>query len=77
MWDYAARAAADATARIRSCAAAENPAAAADAVSAASDTLHVTAAALGSRTLCRAARQPWGRIPAPTPAGTSSATPPG
>jgi hypothetical protein len=84
LWEYAARAAADATARIRSCTAAGNPAAAADAVGAASDTLHVAAAALGSRTLRhaaddydRAARQPWGRISVPTPVGTSSATPPG
>src|ERR1039457_1895244 len=76
MWDYAARPAADATARIRFCTATGNPAAAADAAYAASDALHVAAAALGSRTLrCaaddydRAARQPYGRIPAPTPAG--------
>ena len=76
LWEYAARTAADATARIRSCTATGNPAAAADAASAASDTLHTAAAALGSRTLRRAAddydraaRQPWGRIPAPTPAG--------
>ena len=76
LWDYAARTAADATERIRYCIAAGNPAAAADAASAASDALHVAAAALGSRTLRRAAddydraaRQPWGQIPAPTPAG--------
>ena len=76
LWEYAARTAADATARIRSCTATGNPAAAADVASAASDALHVAAAALGSRTLRRAAddydraaRQPWGRIPAPTPAG--------
>ena len=76
LWEYAARTAADATARIRSCTAVGNPAAAADAASAASDALHVAAAALGSRTLRRAAddydraaRQPWGRIPSPTPAG--------
>jgi hypothetical protein len=76
MWEYAARTAADATDRIRYYTATGNPAAAADAACAASDALHVTAAALGSRTLrCaadeldRAARQPWGRIPAPTPAG--------
>jgi hypothetical protein len=57
--------------------AAGNPTAAADAASAASDALQVAAvAALGSRTLRdaadsfdRAARQPHGRIPAPTPAG--------
>jgi hypothetical protein len=76
MWEYAARAAADATARIRFCTATGNPAAVADAASAASDALHVAAAALGSRALRqaadaydRAARQPWGRVPAPTPAG--------
>ena len=53
-----------------------DPAAAADAAWAASDTLHVTAAALGSRMLRqaadaydRAARPPYARIPAPTPAG--------
>ena len=76
LWEYAARTAADATARIRYYTATGNPAAAADAASAASDTLHTAAAALGSRTLRRAAddydraaRQPWGRIPAPTPAG--------
>ncbi|MGD0062239.1 MAG: hypothetical protein ABSB76_02225 [Streptosporangiaceae bacterium] len=76
LWEYAARTAADATARIRFYTAAGNPAAAADAASAASDALHVAAAALGSRTLRRAAdaydraaRQPYGQIPAPTPAG--------
>jgi hypothetical protein len=76
LWEYAARTAADATARIRSCTATGNPANAADAASAASDALHVAAAALGSRMLRhaadaydRAARQPWGSIPAPTPAG--------
>ena len=76
MWEYAARTAADATARIRFCTATGNPAAAADAASAASDALHVAAAALGSRALRqaadsfdRAARQPYGRVPTPTPAG--------
>jgi hypothetical protein len=76
LWEYAARTAADATARIRYYTATGNPAAAADAAGAASDTRHTAAAALGSRTLRRAAddydraaRQPWGRIPAPTPAG--------
>lgn len=76
MWEYAARTAADATARIRFCTATGNPAAAADAAYAASDALHVAAATLGSQTLRRAAddydraaRQPWGRIPSPTPAG--------
>ena len=76
LWEYAARTAADATARIRFYTATGNPAAAADAAAAGSDALHVAAAALGSRTLRRAAdaydraaRQPYGRIPAPTPAG--------
>ena len=76
MWEYAARTTADATARIRFYTATSNPAAAADAASAASDALHVAAVALGSRTLRsaadaydRAARQPYGQIPAPTPAG--------
>ena len=76
MWEYAARTAADATARIRFCTATGNPAAAADAASAASDALHVAAAALGSRALRqaadsfdRAARQPYGRVPTPTSAG--------
>jgi hypothetical protein len=75
MWEYAARTAADATARIRFYTATGNPAAA-DAACAASDALHVAAAALGSRTLRqaaddldRAARQPWGQIPGPIPAG--------
>ena len=76
LWEYAARTATDATARIRSCTATGNPAAAADAAYAASDALHTAAAALGSRTMRqaadafdRAARQPYGRIPSPTPAG--------
>jgi HPt (histidine-containing phosphotransfer) domain-containing protein len=76
MWEYAARTAADATSRIRYYTATGNPAAAADAACAASDALHTAAAALGSRALRRAAdeldraaRQPWGRIPVPTPAG--------
>ncbi|MGH3201809.1 MAG: hypothetical protein ACRDP5_07125, partial [Streptosporangiaceae bacterium] len=76
LWEYAARTATDATARIRFFTATGNPAVAADAASAASDALHVAAAALGSHTLrCaaddydRAARQPYGQVPAPTPAG--------
>jgi hypothetical protein len=75
LFDHAAQAAANATAHIRTFAA-TSPAAAADAAQAASDTLHVAAALLGSRPLCqaadfydRAAREPFGRIPAPTPAG--------
>jgi hypothetical protein len=77
MWEHAARAADQATAQIRSLAGTD-PAAAADAAWAASDTLHAAAAALGSRILRqaadaydRAARSPWARIPAPTPAGNS------
>jgi hypothetical protein len=74
-WDHATRAAADATAQIRTLAR-TNPAAAADAAWATSDTLHAAAAALGSRILSRAAdaydraaRPPYGRIPPPSPAG--------
>ena len=75
VWEHATRVAADATAQIRSLAWAD-PAAAADAAWATSDTLHVAAATLGSRILRqaadaydRAARAPSGRIPPPTPAG--------
>ena len=75
VWEHAAQVAADAAARIRALAG-TNPAAAADAAWAASDTLHVAAAALGSPVLRqaadafdRAARAPYGRIPAPSPAG--------
>ena len=75
IWEHAARAAEDAAARIRLLAGTD-PAAAADAAWAASDTLHVAAAALGSRILRqaadaydRAARPPYARIPSPTPAG--------
>ena len=75
IWEHATRAAADATAQIRNLAGTD-PAAAADAAWAASDTLHVAAAVLGSRILRqaadaydRAARAPYGRIPPPTPAG--------
>jgi hypothetical protein len=75
IWDHAARAAADTTVQIRNLAW-TNPAAAADAAWATSDTLHTAAAALGSRILRqaaeaydRAARPPYGRIPPPTPAG--------
>jgi len=64
-----------AAARIRA-AARTNPAAAADAAWAASDTLHVTANVLGSPVLRqaadafdRAARATYGRIPTPNPAG--------
>ena len=75
LFDQAAQAAADATASIRAFAV-TNPAAAADASQAAAGTLHVAAALLGSRPLheaadyySRAAREPFGRIPRPTPAG--------
>jgi hypothetical protein len=75
IWEHAARAAEDAAAWIRLLGGTD-PAAAADAAWAASDTLHVAAAALGSRILRqaadaydRAARAPFARIPAPTPAG--------
>ena len=74
-WELAAQTATDASAQIRSDAA-TRPAAAADAAWAAADTMHAVAAALGSRILRqaadsydRAARAPYGRIPAPTPAG--------
>ena len=77
LWDHAARSASQAAAQIRALAGTD-PAAAADAAWAASDTLHAAAAALGSRILRqaadaydRAARSPYARIPAPTPAGNS------
>jgi hypothetical protein len=67
--------AADAAAQIRALAWTD-PAAAADAAWATSDTLHVAAATLGRRILRqaadaydRAARSPYGCIPPPTPAG--------
>ena len=73
IWEHAARAAEDAAAQIRLLAGTD-PAAAADAAWAASDTLHVAAAALGSRILRqaadaydRAARAPYARIPVPHP----------
>ena len=75
VWDQATRAAADAAAQIRAMAWTD-PAAAADAAWATSDTLHVAAAILGSRILRqaadsydRAARSPYSRIPPPTPVG--------
>ena len=76
IWEHAARTAHDARERIRRCAATD-PAAAADAAWAASDTLHAAAAVLGSRVIrqaadsyARAARVPYARIPRRTPAGT-------
>jgi hypothetical protein len=75
LWEHVTLAAADATAQIRTLAR-TNPAAAADAAWATSDTLHVAAAMLDSRILRqaadaydRAARSPYGRIPPPSPAG--------
>jgi hypothetical protein len=75
IWEHATRTVADATAQIRDLTG-TNPAAAADAAWATSDTLHVAAAMLGSRILReaadaydRAARSPYGRIPPPSPAG--------
>ncbi len=74
VWEHVTRIAADATAQIRHLAW-TNPAAA-DAAWAASDTLHVAAAMLGSRVLRqaadaydRAARSPYGHIPPPSPVG--------
>ena len=71
--------AAEAASQIRFYSAAD-PNAAADAAWAAADTLHVAAAALGSRALRqaadsfeRAARAPYGRLPRPAPAGSRSA----
>jgi hypothetical protein len=76
-WDHAARTAAGAAAQIRFLSGTD-PAVAADAAWAAADTLHVAAAALGSRILRqaadaydRAARAPCGRIPRPTRTGDS------
>jgi hypothetical protein len=75
LYDHATQAAANATAHIRAFATI-SPAAAADATQAAAGILHVAAALLGSRPLReaadfydRAAREPHGRIPAPTTAG--------
>jgi hypothetical protein len=77
VWEHVARVADDATAQIRALAAGD-PARTADTAWAAADALHVAAAALGSTILRqaadaydRAARAPYGRVPAPTPAGNS------
>ncbi|HUY45049.1 MAG TPA: hypothetical protein VMV92_04910 [Streptosporangiaceae bacterium] len=74
IWEHAARAAREASEQIR--AAAGDPGAVSDAAWAASDTLHVAAAALGSRVVrqaadsyARAARVPFARIPRPTRVG--------
>jgi hypothetical protein len=72
VWEQAARTADQALGKIRGL----DPDAAADAAWAAADTLHAAAAALGSRILReaadaydRAARVPYGRVPARTAAG--------
>ncbi len=77
IWQHAARTATVAGGQIRQLTAAD-PAAAADAAWAASDTLHAAAAALGSRAVRqaadaydRAARAPYGRIPHATRPGAS------
>ena len=77
-WEHAAQVVDHASAHIRGLLAGDDPGAAADAAWATADTLHAAAAALGSRILRqaadaydRAARAPYGRIPAPTPAGDS------
>ena len=77
IWEHAARTAAGAAEQIRNVAASD-PEAAADAAWAAADTLHAAAAALGSRVLRqaadsydRAARAPYGRIPAPGQPGNN------
>ena len=73
LWQHAAKITNTAAAQIRDAA---SPEATADAAYAAGDALRVTAAALGSPILARAAdaydraaRQQHGRIPRPTPAG--------
>jgi hypothetical protein len=78
IWEHATRTAADAAGQIRALGAAGEHGAAADAAWAAGDTLHAAAAALGGRVIRqaasaydRAARAPYGRIPRPTPAGSS------
>ena len=75
-WDHVAQVVDHASAHIRGLLAGDDPGAGADAAWATSDTLHAAAAALGSRILRqaadaydRAARAPYGRTPAPTPAG--------
>jgi hypothetical protein len=77
VWDHAARITDRACAQLQGLAA-TNPTEAADAAWATADTLHAAAAALGSRVLHqaadaydRAARAPYGRVPAPTTAGNS------
>lgn len=79
-YEDAARAAAFATHQIQRYAS-TNPALAADAAWAASDTLHLAARILrnphlrrAADTYDRAARMPYGRVPAPTPAGNALRT---
>ena len=74
-WDYAARTAAEASAAIGDLRGTD-PAAASDIAWATADVLRAAAAALGSPAsgqaadaYDRAARQPWGRPPPPSPAG--------
>jgi hypothetical protein len=76
LFDQAAKTAASATAQIRAFGTA-NPGAVADVAQAAADSLHVAAALLGSRPLRQAAdfyqhaaREPFGRVPRPTKAGS-------
>jgi hypothetical protein len=78
IWQHAARTAQDARDQIRAAASAGDFGSVTDAAWAASDTLHSTAAALGSRVLrqaadsyARAGRIPYARMPRPTPAGIS------
>ena len=75
-WEHVAQVVDHASAHIRGLLAGDDPGGAADAAWATADTLHAAAAALGSRILRqaadaydRAARAPYGRTPAPTPAG--------
>ena len=75
VWEHAARTAAGASAAIGDLAGA-GPASASDIAWAAADMLRAASAVLGSPALRqaadaydRAARQPWGRLPPPTPAG--------
>jgi hypothetical protein len=77
VWEHAAGVADRASAHIQALAA-TNPAEASDAAWATADTLHTAAAALGSRILRqaadaydRAARAPYGSVPAPTSTGDS------
>jgi hypothetical protein len=75
VWDHAASTAAGASAAIRDLSGAD-PASASDIAWAAADMLRAASAVLGSPALRqaadaydRAARQPWGRLPPPSPAG--------